>query len=266
MKRRVARIARPLHDLGRLDQAWPIDLHVSFALPAHSQALRRAIGLPPNFSVFDSADQIKLIKDAIKALDVPTYNFPPGDVHGTISNAKNHLHRRREYAQHPRDFYSPVVARVYHEISAASDAEQCAGFRRSAAANGQAIQSTRPSSPNLQERFQYILIDEYQDTNHAQYVLAHALAPEASNICVVGDPDQSIYAWRGADMTTSSISSRIIPMPRSSGSKQNYRSTKPILAIAPELIANNPQRKEKRLWTENDAGEKARSLLPRRAR
>jgi DNA helicase II / ATP-dependent DNA helicase PcrA len=113
----------------------------------------------------------------------------------------------------------------------------------------------------LQERFQYILIDEYQDTNHAQYVMAHALAMRHRNMCVVGDPDQSIYAWRGADIRNILEFEKDYPDAKVVRLEQNYRSTQRILEIASTLIAHNTQRKDKGLWTENPKGEKARLLL-----
>jgi len=113
----------------------------------------------------------------------------------------------------------------------------------------------------LQERFQYLLIDEYQDTNHAQYVLAHALALKHRNICVVGDPDQSIYAWRGADIQNILDFEEDYQDAKVVRLEQNYRSTKTILQIASQLIANNARRKKKDLWTENDHGANARLLL-----
>ena len=113
----------------------------------------------------------------------------------------------------------------------------------------------------LQERFQYILIDEYQDTNHAQYILAHALAQRHRNICVVGDPDQSIYAWRGADIQNILDFEKDYPDAKVVRLEQNYRSTKTILALASQLIANNTLRKDKSLWTENAEGDKAELFL-----
>ena len=114
---------------------------------------------------------------------------------------------------------------------------------------------------NLQDRFQYLLIDEYQDTNHAQYVIAHALAMRHRNICVVGDPDQSIYAWRGADIKNILEFERDYPDAKVVRLEQNYRSTKRILHIASALISRNVQRKEKGLWTENTEGEPAALLI-----
>ena len=264
MKQRIsANSPRPIHDWGRLDQAWPI------ICTFHSLCLRilkhyaSAIGLPPNFSVYDSADQNHLIKDAIKALDIPMHNLTPGMIHGTISNAKNRLIDAEQFAQSALDRYSQLVAQVYRKYQQLLKAASALDFDDLLQQTVRAMQEHPPILAELQERFKYILIDEYQDTNHAQYVLVHALAMKHHNICVVGDPDQSIYAWRGADIGNILDFERDYPDATVIRLEQNYRSTKSILAIADHLIAHNRRRKEKRLWTENDAGEKALLLLCR---
>jgi len=264
MKQRIsADSPRPIHDWGRLDQAWPI------ICTFHSLCLRilkhyaSAIGLPPNFSVYDSSDQTHLIKDAIKVLDVPMHNLTPGMIHGTISNAKNRLIDAEQYAQSALDRYSQVVAQIYRKYQQLLTAANALDFDDLLQRTVRAMQEHTPILAELQDRFKYILIDEYQDTNHAQYVLVHALAMKHQNICVVGDPDQSIYAWRGADIANILDFERDYPNATVIRLEQNYRSTKSILAIADHLIAHNRRRKEKRLWTENDAGEKALLLLCR---
>lgn len=264
MKQRIsADSPRPIHDWGRLDQAWPI------IATFHSLCLRilkhyaPAIGLPPNFSVYDSSDQMHLIKDAIKALDVPMHNLTPGMIHGTISNAKNRLINAEEYAQSALDRYTQVVAQVYRKYQQLLTAANALDFDDLLQRTVRAMQEHPAILAELQERFKYILIDEYQDTNHAQYVLVHALAMKHHNICVVGDPDQSIYAWRGADIGNILDFERDYPDATVIRLEQNYRSTKSILAIAEFLISHNRRRKEKRLWTENDAGERALLLLCR---
>jgi DNA helicase-2/ATP-dependent DNA helicase PcrA len=264
MKQRIsADSPRPIHDWGRLDQAWPI------ICTFHSLCLRilkhyaSAIGLPPNFSVYDSSDQMHLIKDAIKALDVPMHNLTPGMIHGTISNAKNRLIDAEQYAQSALDRYSQVVAQIYRKYQQLLTAANALDFDDLLQRTVRAMQEHPAVLAELQDRFKYILIDEYQDTNHAQYVLVHALAMKHHNICVVGDPDQSIYAWRGADIANILDFERDYPDATVIRLEQNYRSTKSILAIAEHLIAFNRRRKDKRLWTENDAGEKALLLLCR---
>ena len=264
MKHRISTTApSPVRDWGRLDQPWPI------ICTFHSLCLRilkhyaPQIGLAPNFSVYDSADQSKVVKEAIKAVDLPTGNATPGMIHGTISNAKNKLIDPEQYAQSSFDRYTQIVAQVYRKYQQFLTAANALDFDDLMMRTVQAMRAHPPIMNELQERFKYILIDEYQDTNHAQYVLVHALAMKHRNICVVGDPDQSIYAWRGADIANILDFEKDYPDAKVIRLEQNYRSTKVILAIASHLISHNNRRKEKRLWTENDDGEKALILLCR---
>jgi DNA helicase II / ATP-dependent DNA helicase PcrA len=258
MKQRISAASpTPMRDWGRLDQPWPI------ICTFHSLCLRilkhyaGQIGLAPNFTIYDSADQTRLVKEAMKALDIPSMNFTPGAVHGTISNAKNRLIDAEEYAQSAFDHYSRNVAPIFKKYQQLLAANNALDFDDLLMRTVGAMRDHRAVLAELQERFRYILIDEYQDTNHAQYVLVHALAMKHRNICVVGDPDQSIYAWRGADIANILDFEKDYPDAVVIRLEQNYRSTKTILAIADRLIAHNSRRKEKGLWTENDAGEKA---------
>lgn len=262
MKHRISSGSpRPIRDWGRLNQPWPI------ICTFHSLCLRILkhysvqIGLAANFSVFDSADQTKLIKEAIKTLELSTDNFAPAKVHAAISNAKNKLIDAESFARGAEDFHDRVVARIFTKYQKLLDANNALDFDDLILRAVQALRDFPALLAELQERFRYILIDEYQDTNHAQYVLAHALAMRHRNICVVGDPDQSIYAWRGGDISNILNFEKDYPDAAVVHLEQNYRSTKTILAIAEKLISNNTQRKENRLWTENADGEKATVLL-----
>jgi DNA helicase-2/ATP-dependent DNA helicase PcrA len=262
MKSRIsATMPRPIRDFGRLDQPWPM------ICTFHSLCLRilkhyaPQIGLPPNFTIFDTADQNKLIKEAIKLLDISSTNFPPSTVHGTISNAKNKLLTPEAYADAARDFYPRTVARIYAKYQKLLTQNNALDFDDLLMRTAQALRDHPNVLAELQERFRYLLIDEYQDTNHVQYILAHALALRHRNICVVGDPDQSIYAWRGADIQNILDFETDYPDAKIVRLEQNYRSTKTILAIASQLIANNRRRKDKKLWTENDQGESATVFL-----
>ncbi len=153
------------------------------------------------------------------------------------------------------------MARIYTKYQALLQQNNALDFDDLLLRTAQAFRDHPQVLRQLQERFQYILIDEYQDTNHAQYIIAHAMAQGHRNICVVGDPDQSIYAWRGANIKNILEFERDYPDARVVKLEQNYRSTKTILAIASGLIAKNFQRKEKGLWTENQDGEPARLFL-----
>jgi DNA helicase-2/ATP-dependent DNA helicase PcrA len=262
MKQRIgALLDRPLRDFGRLDQPWPI------ICTFHSLCLRilrhyaAQVSLPTNFSVYDSSDQTKLVKEAMQILQISSTNFTPGTVHGTISNAKNQLVSAEDFARTAHDFYNKTVARVYAKYQELLKQNNALDFDDLLLKTADAFRRHQTVLHELQDRFQYLLIDEYQDTNHAQYVIAHALAMRQRNICVVGDPDQSIYAWRGADIKNILEFERDYPDARVVRLEQNYRSTKRILRIASELISRNTQRKEKGLWTENSAGEPAQLLL-----
>jgi DNA helicase-2/ATP-dependent DNA helicase PcrA len=264
MKARVgAALGRELRDFGKLDQYWPT------ICTFHSLCLRvlrhyaPAIGLPPNFSVYDSSDQNKVVKDAIKTLELSSTNFAPSAMHSVISNAKNQLVTPEQYTANARDFFTKQVARVYAKYQAMLVSANALDFDDLLMRAVHMLRDHPDILAELQERFAYILIDEYQDTNKAQYVLAHALAMKHRNICVVGDPDQSIYRWRGADIRNILDFERDYTDATVVKLEQNYRSTKTILKIAGQLIANNRQRKEKQLWTDNDAGAPAKLLMCR---
>jgi DNA helicase-2/ATP-dependent DNA helicase PcrA len=262
MKERVSALSpRPLRDFGKLDQPWPL------ICTFHSLCLRilrhygPQIGLPANFTIYDSADQTRALKEALKTLDMSSTNFSPGTVHGSISTAKNQLQTPEAFAQSATDFYQRQVARIYTKYQAILHQNNALDFDDLLMRTTHAMRDYPDLLRELQDRFQYILIDEYQDTNHAQYVLAHALALKHRNLCVVGDPDQSIYAWRGADIQNILDFEHDYPDAKVVRLEQNYRSTKRILHIASTLIAKNLQRKDKTLWTENEEGEKAKLFL-----
>jgi len=262
MKSRISTvIGRQIRDFGRLDQPWPT------ICTFHSLCLRilrhyaERIELPTNFSIFDSSDQNKLIKEALKTLDISSTNFPPSSIHSAISNAKNQLIDAAAFSQNSGDFYHRTVARVYTKYQQLLTKNNALDFDDLLLRTAYAFRAHPEMLRELQERYQYILIDEYQDTNHAQYVIAHALALKHRNLCVVGDPDQSIYAWRGADIRNILDFETDYPDAKVVRLEQNYRSTKTILHVASTLIAHNRQRKEKSLWTENDQGEKALLLM-----
>jgi DNA helicase-2/ATP-dependent DNA helicase PcrA len=262
MKQRTEKLlGRTIRDFGRLDQQWPT------ICTFHSLCLRTLrhyapqIGLANNFSIYDSSDQTKVVKDALKTLELSTTNFPPGVVHAKISNAKNQLLSPEDFKRAAGDFHSKTVARVYEKYQKLLEASNALDFDDLLLRTVRAFRDFPPVLKEMQDRFSYILIDEYQDTNRAQYLLAHVLAQRHKNICVVGDPDQSIYAWRGADIRNIMEFEQDYPNAKVVRLEQNYRSTKTILAIASKLIAHNTQRKKKELWTENDTGEKATLYL-----
>jgi DNA helicase II / ATP-dependent DNA helicase PcrA len=262
MKERVANVLeRRIYDFGKLDQPSPM------VCTFHSLCLRilkhyaTLVGLAPNFLIYDSSDQNKVVKDALKALEISSTNFQPSAVHSKISTAKNQLITAEEFAKQAGDFFDRQVARVYLKYQEMLNKASALDFDDLLLRTVFAMRDHPQMLAELQERFRYILIDEYQDTNRAQYLLTHALAAKHGNICVVGDPDQSIYAWRGADLRNildfeNDYAGRVKVIKL----EQNYRSSKTILQIAGKLIAQNLQRKDKELWTENAQGEPAKMI------
>jgi DNA helicase-2/ATP-dependent DNA helicase PcrA len=258
MKERIGKLfGRKLHDIGRLDQQNPL------ICTFHSLCVRilrhygSRFGLASSFTIYDSLDQSKLIKEALKSLDISSSNFPPAQIHSAISHLKNQLVTPQDFAASASGFYDKNVARVYGRYQKLLESNNALDFDDLLMKTVHGLRDHPDVLNELQDRFQYLLIDEYQDTNRAQYVLAHALAMKYRNICVVGDPDQSIYAWRGADIQNILDFEKDYPDAKVVRLEQNYRSTKTILAIASKLISYNTQRKEKGLWTNNDTGEKA---------
>lgn len=262
MKERIGKLlGRELKDIGQLDQRNPL------ICTFHSFCVRvlrhygSRIGLANSFTIYDSTDQGKLIKDALKSLDISSNNFPPAQIHSAISHLKNQLVTPQDYAASASGFYDKNVARIYGRYQKLLESNNALDFDDLLMKTVHGLRDHPDVLEELQNRFQYLLIDEYQDTNRAQYVLAHALAIKHRNICVVGDPDQSIYAWRGADIQNILDFEKDYPDARVVRLEQNYRSTKTILAIASTLISHNTRRKEKALWTDNDTGEKARLYI-----
>ena len=215
----------------------------------------KEIGLDPRFVIYDTQEQLAAVKEALAKLDLSEKNFPPRAVLGSIGAAKNALVDPAGYERTAFTFWTKTVARiypVYQEILRRCRALDFDDLLFEAVR----LFRTRPEVlARYQDRWRYILIDEYQDTNHAQYVLVNLLAQKYRNICVVGDDDQSIYGFRQADVRNILEFERDYPEARVVKLEQNYRSTKTILAAANGVIDRNLGRKPKRLWTENPAGD-----------
>lgn len=213
-------------------------------------------GYTRNFTIYDSSDQLVLVKDCLKKLNLDDKQFMPRSVLGTISSAKNVLMDARAFAAKASDFYEQKVADVYALYQEKLRENNAVDFDDLLFLAVRLLQEKDDVREKYQSRFQYILVDEYQDTNHAQYALTKILAARWRNICVVGDADQSIYAWRGADIRNIIDFTRDYPDAASIKLEQNYRSTKTILHAANAVIDNNESRPKKTLWTENPAGNK----------
>eukprot|EP00752_Nemacystus_decipiens_P016819 g15051.t1 len=212
------------------------------------------LGLPPGYSIYDTADQKRAMKQALEDLEISTKNFPPANVLGTISNAKNELIGPEQFATNADNFYDRTIAKCYTRYSEVLTKNNALDFDDLMLKTVELMRRHPDALEELRGRFQYVLIDEYQDTNHAQFMIANTLASEHKNIMATGDPDQSIYGWRGANIRNILEFEDHYPDPTVVRLEQNYRSTKQILSTADALIQNNCGRKHKALWTENPEG------------
>ena len=213
------------------------------------------IGLPRAFNIYDDADQMTLMKRACEWANVDTKRFKERALLSAISHAKSELVSPYAYASAARDYFGEVVARVYERYQDLLSENNAVDFDDMIMKTVELVRDNDEVREKYQERFLHVLVDEFQDTNIAQYQLARLLAGKHGNICVVGDPDQSIYSWRSADIRNILNFERDFPNAKIVLLEQNYRSTQTILDAAHAVIAGNKQRKEKSLWTEQDGGE-----------
>ena len=214
------------------------------------------LGYTKNFTIYDSSDQVTLMKSCLKELNLDDKQFPPRTVLGTVSSAKNALLRADEFAKSADDFYTLKVSEAYTLYEKKLKDNNAVDFDDLLLLTVKLLQERQDIREKYQERFRYILVDEYQDTNKAQYLLTQILAAKWRNICVVGDADQSIYAWRGADIQNIMDFMRDYPDGTNVKLEQNYRSTKTVLQAANAVIDNNEARLKKALWTKNPQGHK----------
>ncbi|WP_185959751.1 DNA helicase PcrA [Lentibacillus cibarius] len=214
------------------------------------------IGYSTNFTILDSSDQLSVIKQILKDLNIDTKKFDPRGMLGQISGAKNELITPEAYSKQVDDFFQRQVAQVYERYQKTLQKNQALDFDDLIMQTIHLFKRVPEVLEYYQRRFQYIHVDEYQDTNHAQYYLVKQLASRYQNLCVVGDSDQSIYRWRGADISNILSFEEDYPSSRTIYLEQNYRSTKSILDAANTVIEHNSGRKPKNLWTENDDGQK----------
>jgi DNA helicase-2/ATP-dependent DNA helicase PcrA len=212
-------------------------------------------GLDRNFTIYDMTDRGKLLKMALEDAGIDNARFSPETIGSAISKAKNQLLSPERYAERAGDFYGQTVARVYPVYEKRLRDANALDFDDLLYWPALALKHDAEFRTELDARFRFVLIDEYQDTNHAQYAIARGLSIDHPNLCVVGDPDQSIYAFRGSDISNILFFERDFPDARVLTLSTNYRSTKAILAAASGLIAHNQKRKPKDLTTDNPAGE-----------
>ena len=214
------------------------------------------LGYNSNFTIYDTSDSQAVIKAALKALNLDDKYYPVGAMIAAISDAKNQLLFASDFRKQARDFYQQKVADVYEYYERELRKNNALDFDDLLLVAVKLLQSNAAVLDKYSHRFRYVMIDEYQDTNHAQYLLAKLLASHWKNIAVVGDADQSIYAWRGADIQNILDFEKDYPNCTSIKLEQNYRSTKIILDAANAVIENNEGRPEKNLWTDKTEGAK----------
>ncbi|MDA9462619.1 ATP-dependent DNA helicase UvrD, PcrA [Enterococcus mundtii 3F] len=214
------------------------------------------IGYNRNFTIIDSSEQLSLMKRILKELNIDPKKYDPRSLLGSISQAKNSLLSPDAFAKMQGSYYEEIAAKCYAAYQKELQYNQCMDFDDLIMNTIRLFDEHPDSLTYYQNKFHYIHVDEYQDTNHAQYTLVNLLAGRFRNLCVVGDADQSIYGWRGADMQNILDFEKDYPDAAVILLEQNYRSTKTILNAANQVIENNSNRKPKNLWTENQDGNK----------
>ncbi|AUJ25306.1 DNA helicase PcrA [Virgibacillus dokdonensis] len=247
MKERVKRLVGP-----ESEYMWVSTFH-SMCVRILRRDIDR-IGYNSNFTILDSSDQLSVVKQVLKNLNIDPKKMEPRAMLGQISAAKNELITPEEYNKRVGNFFERQVGQVYEAYQKMIVKNQSLDFDDLIMQTIHLFKRVPEVLEYYQRRFQYIHVDEYQDTNHAQYALVKMLASRYQNLCVVGDSDQSIYRWRGADIANILTFEKDYPTSRTIMLEQNYRSTKSILAAANHVIDNNTSRKPKKLWTENEEG------------
>jgi len=215
-----------------------------------------ALGYKPNFTIYDDSDQNDLIKHLTKEANLDKQQFKSGMIREIISSAKDELLDPNQFREKAKNYIEETISQIYQAYQARLKMANSLDFDDLIFLTVKLFQFKPEVLARYQNYWQYILVDEYQDTNHSQYTLLNLLAQKNHNICAVGDIDQSIYRWRGADFRNILNFEQDYPNTQIILMEQNYRSSQNILAAANEIIKQNNQRKEKNLWTENPAGPK----------
>jgi ATP-dependent DNA helicase UvrD/PcrA len=234
---------------------WILTFHSTCARILRREHAR--LGLPSSFSIYDGGDTERLISTVLRDLGVDPKRFAPRAMAAGIGHAKDNLLSASEFAAQAGNFYEKTVAEVYAGYQKKLQDAGALDFDDLIVRTVRLFQDNPAVLEHYQERFRYIMIDEYQDTNRAQYHLVNMLAAKYRNICVVGDADQGVYSWRGATIQNLLDFERDYPDAEVFLMEQNYRSTQAILSVANALIEQNVQRKPKSLWTETPGGELA---------
>ena len=212
------------------------------------------VGLQSDFTIYDSDDQARVIRRILEDIDIDPKQFPPRSVLGVISDAKNNLQSPEQLSKRTETYRDEVMSRIYEAYEAALHRANAVDFDDLLSKTYTLLEGDPEILEKYQQRYEYLLVDEFQDTNPLQFQVARLLALKSRNICVVGDPDQSIYSWRHADPSNLTDFQSTFNETKIVTLDQSYRSTQIILEAADSVIGNNDERMEKNLWTENDRG------------
>src|SRR5499427_10001292 len=237
---------------------WILTFHAACGRILRREAQR--LGYRSTFTIYDQADQIRLVKQCLEELERDPKRFTPRGVHSVISREKNNLVGPAEFRSRVSSFYDQTVADVYELYQRRLFASNAVDFDDLLYLTVDVLERFPEAREKWQEAFRYVLVDEYQDTNHAQYRLLQLLAEKHRNLFAVGDPDQSIYGSRGADIRNVLEFEHDFPGSYTIALEQNYRSTQHILDAANGVITHNRERKEKNLWSELGDGDPVRAI------
>jgi DNA helicase-2/ATP-dependent DNA helicase PcrA len=237
---------------------WILTFHAACGRMLRREAER--LGYRSNFTIYDDQDQVRLVKACLEELGKDPKRFSPRGIHSQISHAKNQLVSPEEYLSRVASFWDQTVAETYELYQRRLHASNAVDFDDLLMLTVEVLERFPEALARWRKAFRYVLVDEYQDTNHAQYRLLQLLAGEHGNVCAVGDPDQSIYSFRGADIRNIMEFERDFPGTRVIALEQNYRSTNTILRAANSIIEENRERKPKRLFSELGEGDPVRVI------
>jgi len=252
MKNRLRELVGPIQS-GLL---WVSTFHAACVRFLRGDIDKLGLKYNRNFTIYDQTDQTVLMRQVLNELQIDAKRVAPGAILGAVSNAKNNLIDYENYAKNVGGFFEQRVADAYKQYQMHLRENNALDFDDLLMMTVQLFEEQPEVLAYYQEKFKHVLIDEYQDTNHAQYRITNLLAKKYRNICVVGDDDQAIYRWRGADIRNILDFERDYEDAGVYRLEQNYRSTKNILKAAHNVVVNNTKRKEKELWTENEEGRK----------
>jgi len=254
MKDRIEFISKDISNKSMIKGLWMGTFHSVCA-----RILRQEIdilGYDKNFVIYDKGDQLSMIRRCLKALDLDTKKYSPNIISSIIDKAKNNLEDAELFEYNAMNYFKKIVAKVYTQYQEELFENNALDFNDLILLTVKLFKEKPEILENYQNKFRYILVDEYQDINFAQYQLIRLLSGKHNNLFVVGDPDQSIYKFRGADLSNILRFEQDYPQSKVIKLEQNYRSTKVILEGASNLIKHNRNRKEKKLWTDKKGGEK----------